>query len=82
MRRTLLLGSTALLLGLTTGMGGAHAQQAPETEARAANAAFYAALSACPTYLLRRALCSTWRAGGASPCRPSDREGVRFGHVG
>ena len=47
MRRTLLLGSAALLLGLATGMGGGRAQQAPEAEAiRAANAAFYAALSA------------------------------------
>jgi ketosteroid isomerase-like protein len=55
MRRTLLLGSAALLAGLATGMGGARAQQAPEAEAiRAANAAFYAALSARDIEALER----------------------------
>jgi ketosteroid isomerase-like protein len=46
MRRTLLLGSVTLLSGLMVGMGSTRAQPAAEAEAiRAANAAFYDALS-------------------------------------
>ena len=47
MRRTLLLSMAVLLSALATGMGAARAQAASEDEAiRAANTAYYAALSA------------------------------------
>jgi ketosteroid isomerase-like protein len=47
MRRTVLLGSAALLAGLMAKIGRSHAQQSPETEhVKTANSAFYTALSA------------------------------------
>ena len=47
MRRTLLLGTVGLLAAPVTGMGSARAQGGPEEEAvKAANAAYYAAISA------------------------------------